>query len=230
MLNDASYVQKHAVEGAPNEELLTLQAVLCGLTQVSRAEASELFALLAQRSRAHIWDFFLAGKYIPDPAPRGAQWLTPLMFAIKHKGGTDLSTDRDDEIFPEITHTVLMARSNPNQMSHGSSPLCTALRYGDVDEVDLLLRYRASPTLCEPGHDDPIFLAIQCRSLRCVRLLVQFRADLDVQQNFINEDGLEGTASGAHFRQRSILEAASDCIAILQMLRDTKGGHSSADR
>ena len=59
---------------------------------------------------------------------------------------------------PDPLHLFLLASGDPNEMSHGMSPLCQALRAGDARSVSLLLRYLADPLQCERGHADPFSL------------------------------------------------------------------------
>ena len=64
------------------------------------------------------------------------------------------------------------------------SPLCQALRAGDANSVSLLFKNKADPTQCELGHPDPIFIAIRDEVPRCVRLLLDHRANIDARQNY----------------------------------------------
>ena len=114
-----------------------------------------------------------------------------------------------------------MASCDPNEMSHGCSPLCVALRGSDVESVELLLQYGANPSLAEPGHPDPIFLAIQGGSVLFVRLLLQHRANVDGHQEYMAVQAYNpGEQEERVFRRRSTFEAARNCPPILHMLQN----------
>ena len=129
--------------------------------------------------------------------------------------------EHENDAYPEFLHIMLMANCDPNEMCHGSSPLCAALRTGDARAVELLLQHRADPALCEPGQDDPIFLAIHSESARCARLLLNLRAVVDAQQDYVRVQVPSRVGVGeVMLQQRSTFDAARNCPRILLTLQD----------
>ena len=83
-----------------------------------------------------------------------------LITALNHLPVFPIYTEEDEVALPNNLHTLLLANSDPNETSRGSSPLCFALRLGNADALSLLLRFKADPNQCEVGHAEPIFIAL----------------------------------------------------------------------
>ena len=47
-----------------------------------------------------------------------------------------------------------------------------------------MLRHDANPNMYELGNSEPMFIAIRGDFPRCVQLLIELRANLDVQEDF----------------------------------------------
>ena len=163
----------------------------------------------------------MAGRFVPRPSPTGRRLCNLLLLALRRIRDVGNIAQEEEIPLPDPLHIFLLASGDPNEMSHGTSALCQAFRAGEARAVSLLLRYRAHPTLCEPGHPDPIFIAIRGEFPQCVRLLLNHRANVDACQDYVatttssSNDQLE-----IFLRSRSIYQAAVGCPRILLMLQD----------
>ncbi len=65
----------------------------------------------------------------------------------------------------------------------GATPLHTAVRAGEIDKVDLLLRHDADVDAVNSSQRTPLHYAVESNRIDLVRLLVEGGADLDVQNS-----------------------------------------------
>ena len=89
--------------------------------------------------------------------PRGTARESTLVRAIE----TDYEPMYDEGPLSDILQTLLLALCDPN--NYGApprSPLGAAIR-GEEHAVELLLRHRADPHLCEHAQEVPILIALQ---------------------------------------------------------------------
>ena len=96
-----------------------------------------------------------------------------------------------------------------------------------MDAVSLLLfEFRANPNQHEVGHAASIFIALRDETPRCVQLLFEHRARVDVLETYASLG-----APAVHrqhvsdFPKRTTFEVAAHNIHILQMLQEATTIH-----
>ena len=155
---------------------------------------------------------------MPRPSLRGRLLSNPLLLVQRHLHEEEVLRDEDSVALPDLLHLFLLASGEPNEMSHGMSPLCQALRAGDARSVSLLLRYLADPLQCELGHPDPIFIAIRGEFPQGVRWLL--RANTEALQTYAAMAENSGCGSfEVILKSRTTYEAAAGSPRILLMLQ-----------
>ena len=219
---DTSHVHMHATMDRVTFTMkLQVLAIRREVTALAYDDMVRLLPAITQRDSAVLWAAMMDGRFVPRPSPRGRLISNPLLMALRHIRDRHTSLVEDTTSLPDPLHIFLLASGDPNEMSDGISPLCQALRAGDASAVSLLLRYRADPNQCDLGHPDPIFIAIRGEFPRCVRLLLNHRANVDACQDYVAT-----TTSSAHgstevfLRSRTTYQAAIGCPRILLMLQD----------
>jgi ankyrin repeat protein len=81
----------------------------------------------------------------------------------------------------ELTRLLLENGASPNIISQmrSTTPLITAIRYGDMDIIKLLLKYKADPNQpYEQEGESPIMIAAACDRPEIVELLINAGADV----------------------------------------------------
>ena len=127
----------------------------------------------------HVWQILAQGIRLPTCLPmRRTATMNALVLALQ-----SLYLEfEEDERYPSVLQSLLLAACNPNDFGHPPRvPLIEATKRCDQEAIQLLVSHRADVNRTTRGEDYPLIIAIKHHQATIVQCLLECRADPTVR-------------------------------------------------